>query len=86
MKANGGIMTAADFAGESTKSATSANDFRQGMLVTHPEFGLGRIAELTGFGEKRKAIIKFTAGGTRTFMLSQAKIRPVKAQLASGKD
>jgi DNA helicase-2/ATP-dependent DNA helicase PcrA len=80
LSSRGLILTAAEFAGESNVQATGPGDFQQGMLVRHPEFGLGRIAELSGYGEKRKAIIKFTAGATRTFMLSQAKLHPVKAK------
>jgi DNA helicase-2/ATP-dependent DNA helicase PcrA len=78
-------MTAAEFAGQPSTSTTATNDLRSGMLVTHPEFGLGRIAELSGYGEKRKATVKFTAGGTRTFMLSQAKLQPLRASAVSGK-
>jgi DNA helicase-2/ATP-dependent DNA helicase PcrA len=74
------IITAAEFAGGINTPATSMNDFQQGMLVRHPEFGLGRIAELSGYGPKRKAIVKFTTGGTRTLMLSQAKLHPVKVK------
>ena len=78
--ARGRIMTAAEMAGESNNSATDATALREGMLIRHPTYGLGRIAELSGSGQQRKATIKFTLGGTRTFMLSKARLQPVKTR------
>ncbi len=71
------IMTASELAGDENATLPRPTEFRLGMLVRHPTYGLGRIATLTGFGEQRKATIKFTTGGNRTFILTQAKLRPV---------
>jgi DNA helicase-2/ATP-dependent DNA helicase PcrA len=70
-----GLVTGAELAGLPTKASTTG--FRQGMLVRHPMFGLGRITELSGSGEKLKATIKFTAGSTRSFVVTKSLLQPV---------
>jgi DNA helicase-2/ATP-dependent DNA helicase PcrA len=53
--------------------------FRQDMLVTHPEYGLGRIVSLSGAGPRRQATVSFVSGGgPRKFFLLKSPLRPAK--------
>ncbi len=72
------LMTAAELVGESPAPPADAAEFQQGLLVRHPAYGLGRITALSGYGTARKATIRFTAGDTRTFVLSRSPLRAVK--------
>ncbi len=57
---------------------TAPDDFRQGMLVVHPLYGLGRIAALSGSGAGRKATVDFRPpAGQKKFLLSDASLQPV---------
>jgi len=54
--------------------------FAQGMVVRHPEYGLGKIIALSGSRDKRTATVAFASGaGERKFVLARSKIRPAKA-------
>jgi DNA helicase-2/ATP-dependent DNA helicase PcrA len=56
-----------------------AEVFRQDMLVTHPEYGLGRIVALSGAGPRRQATVMFVAGaGSKKFFLSKSALRPAR--------
>ncbi|MBU4399385.1 MAG: hypothetical protein KKE86_08630, partial [Planctomycetes bacterium] len=59
-------------------SPTAPDDFRQGMLVVHLEYGLGRIAAISGSGAGRKATIDFRPpAGRKKFVLADASLQPV---------
>jgi len=73
-------MTAAELAGEALAPDDAARQFREGMLVCHPAFGLGHIAALSGYGDQRKAKVRFTRGDTRTFVLSKSPLQPFKTR------
>jgi DNA helicase-2/ATP-dependent DNA helicase PcrA len=51
--------------------------FRRGMMVRHPTFGLGRIAEVTDMGQHTRAVIEFNAAGRKTLILQYARLEPV---------
>jgi DNA helicase-2/ATP-dependent DNA helicase PcrA len=51
--------------------------FEPGVVVLHPEFGIGRIVSIEGAGPKRKGKVAFTVGGERTFVLALSPLRPV---------
>ncbi len=52
--------------------------FRQGMVVTHPEYGVGKIVALGGTGTKRSATVQFAGEQqTRRFRLAYSPLRPV---------
>lgn len=76
------VTTAAALAGAGqTEMAPpiSPRDFTLGMLVTHPEYGLGKIVALSGGTSSRKATVAFAAGaGERTFVLHLCPLRPVR--------
>ncbi|MBI2823183.1 MAG: UvrD-helicase domain-containing protein [Planctomycetia bacterium] len=57
----------------------SPDDFALGMLVRHPEYGLGKIMALSGSGPRRTATIAFAAiGGQKKFILRQSALRPAR--------
>ncbi|HEX4129253.1 MAG TPA: UvrD-helicase domain-containing protein [Pirellulales bacterium] len=75
------LTTAAELAlgGAAGLPPVSPEDFFAGMLVRHPEYGLGKIIALSGQRSGRKATVAFTsAAGQRTFVLAQSPLRPVK--------
>jgi len=76
---NAKLTTAAEMAGIGQLAAVSPDEFHQGMLVRHPEYGLGRIVALSGSGERRKATVDFQSRvGRKGFVLAMSPLRPVK--------
>ena len=49
--------------------------FQVGMTVFHPEYGPGKIAALSGQGDKRTGTVNFAMAGQRKFVLVHAKLR-----------
>jgi len=55
--------------------------FHQGMVVRHPEYGLGKVVALSGNGVRRTATIAFAStAGQRKFMLASSNLRPAKSE------
>jgi DNA helicase-2/ATP-dependent DNA helicase PcrA len=75
------ITTAAALNGESAAVAEVSPDvFQQGMVVMHPEYGLGKIIALSGVDTNRRATVAFASqAGQKTFVLSKSPLRPAKA-------
>lgn len=73
------LRTAAEMAGHPPPSALEPEEFSHGMLVLHPEYGLGRIVALSGNGDQRQATVDFAGGaGRQKFFLQQSPLRPVQ--------
>jgi len=74
------LKTAAELAAGAVSSAGVLPDvFSQGMLVRHPEYGLGKIIALSGAGARRMATVAFTSSaGEKKFVLQQSPLRPLK--------
>jgi DNA helicase-2/ATP-dependent DNA helicase PcrA len=72
------ITTAAKLAGSAppAPSGASPDDFVQGMTVTHPEHGPGKIVALSGSGKNRRATVQFAKAGERRFVLVHSPLRP----------
>jgi DNA helicase-2/ATP-dependent DNA helicase PcrA len=70
------LTTAAELAGAAA-SPTNLGDFRPGVSVLHPQYGIGRIVAIDGAGPNRKGRVAFTIGGEKTFILSKSPLRPV---------
>jgi DNA helicase-2/ATP-dependent DNA helicase PcrA len=51
--------------------------FKQGMTVTHPEYGPGKIVALSGAGKNRRATIQFATVGQKKIILAHSAVRPV---------
>ncbi|MBL9091598.1 MAG: UvrD-helicase domain-containing protein [Planctomycetaceae bacterium] len=78
------LQTAADLAGAAPAAAQapagiSPDLFHQGMVVRHPEYGIGKILALSGAGLRRMATVAFPSHGQKKFMLSASPLRPVKS-------
>jgi DNA helicase-2/ATP-dependent DNA helicase PcrA len=74
------LTTAAELDRVASLPPISPADFCQGMLVRHPEHGLGRIVALSGEGGKRKAAVDFVSPPRRLqFVITRSPLRPVKA-------
>ena len=73
------LTTAAELASGGQSAPVDPDDFRQGMLVRHPSYGLGRVTALSGSGAGRKATVDFPAGaGRKKFVLAKSGLRPIK--------
>ena len=75
------IGTAADLVGspkpQAQETPCDVNAFRVGMRVTHPKYGLGKVAALSGPVATRTATIHFATAGVRKFRLKESPLRPV---------
>jgi DNA helicase-2/ATP-dependent DNA helicase PcrA len=56
------------------------DDYREGMLVQHATYGLGRITDVHGYGPMRTVKIRFQVGGERSFRVNMAKLTVVRKQ------
>ena len=74
------LTTAAELAnGGEPSPPVSPDAFRQGMVVRHPKYGLGRVVALSGAGPARKATIDFaSAAGRKKFVLADSPVRPMQ--------
>lgn len=52
--------------------------FKQGMTVTHPEYGPGKIVALSGSGKNRRATIQFATVGQKKIILAHSAVRPAR--------
>ena len=74
------LTTAAELANGGVLPIVAPDEFRQDMLVRHPEHGLGRIIALSGSGPNRKATVQFaSAAGRKKFLITRSPLRPVKS-------
>jgi DNA helicase-2/ATP-dependent DNA helicase PcrA len=77
------LATAAELHDVARQAAPSISpdEFAHGMVVRHPEYGLGKIIALSGTGLRRVATVAFAStAGQKKFVLSQSVLRPVKTQ------
>jgi DNA helicase-2/ATP-dependent DNA helicase PcrA len=51
--------------------------FPRGQMVRHPQFGLGRIAEVRDIGQNTRAVVEFNTAGRKTLILQHARLEPV---------
>lgn len=70
------LTTAAELAGAAASPA-DLGDFRPGISVLHPQYGIGRLVAIDGAGPNRKGRVAFTIGGEKTFILAKSPLRPV---------
>jgi len=71
---------------EQVQSRVSPDAFTQGMAVTHPEHGLGKIVALSGAGKGRRATVRFATAGEKRFVLAHSPLRPAGCQNGSSKN
>lgn len=76
-----GLTTAAELLQGQAAPPPSPEVFRQGMLVRHPDYGLGTIVALSGTGRERTATVEFAAKvGRQRIPIHNSPLRPVKVQ------
>jgi DNA helicase-2/ATP-dependent DNA helicase PcrA len=78
------LTTAAQLAGVPVETRPAGpqrhpESFAEGMIVSHPVHGPGKIVGLSGTGAKRQATVRFAAAGERKFVLIYSDLRPVDA-------
>jgi DNA helicase-2/ATP-dependent DNA helicase PcrA len=56
----------------------SPDVFKQGMTVTHPEYGPGKIIALSGADKNRRATIQFATVGQKKIILAHSTVRPAQ--------
>jgi DNA helicase-2/ATP-dependent DNA helicase PcrA len=59
------------------ESERLARQFRRGVKVRHPIFGVGRIEDVSGSGQHTRAQVDFGAKGLKTFILQAARLEVV---------
>ena len=64
--------------GPSALPRVSPDVFKQGMTVTHPEYGPGKIVALSGAGKNRRATIQFATVGQKKIILAHSAVRPAR--------
>jgi DNA helicase-2/ATP-dependent DNA helicase PcrA len=73
------LTTAAELAGGAA-ARPSPEAFEEGMVVRHPEYGLGTVLSISGDSSRRRATVSFpSVGEQRTFVLASSPLVPVKA-------
>jgi DNA helicase-2/ATP-dependent DNA helicase PcrA len=60
-----------------TEADRLARQFPKGKLVRHPQFGLGRVAEVTVMGLQTRAVVDFNAAGRKNLILQHARLEAV---------
>ena len=76
------VVTAAELLGDAARATVKASpeQFETGMLVNHPEHGLGKVLALSGSGTKRAATVQFfDSTRERRFILVHSQLQPVKS-------
>jgi DNA helicase-2/ATP-dependent DNA helicase PcrA len=77
--------TGADYADAASQSQQYLGDepkglaaqFRKGQLVRHPQFGIGRIVDVTDMGQHTRAQVDFNQAGRKTLILQYARLEAV---------
>lgn len=65
--------------GDSATETISPDAFHAGMVVRHPEYGLGKITAASGVGPKRTATVAFaSAAGEKKFLLVHSRLAPAR--------
>jgi DNA helicase-2/ATP-dependent DNA helicase PcrA len=75
------LTTAAELAGGGQAGPSiDPDEFMPGLVVRHPDYGLGRVLSTSGEGPLRRVVVRFTsAAGERSFVVAKSALRPVRA-------
>ena len=63
--------------GLETRAVNMRSPFRRGQLVRHPNFGLGRISEISGTGENLRVAVDFNEVGHKRLVVQYARLEVV---------
>ncbi|HJS07886.1 MAG TPA: hypothetical protein VJ809_09505, partial [Pirellulales bacterium] len=75
---SGASPAAVTDAGGDQLARVSPDVFKQGMTVTHPEYGPGKIVALSGADKNRRATIQFATVGQKKIILAHSAVRPAR--------
>ena len=79
------LRTAAELANGGPLPAVSPDDFYQGMVVMHPEKGIGTIVALGGGGPSRTATVDFASPPRRLkYVIAKSPLRPLGGEKKDG--
>ena len=72
------VMTAAELLSDTPARTPSVDPeaFTLAMVVTHPDYGPGKIIALSGSRDKRTATVQFATAGEKKFRLAHSPLRP----------
>ncbi len=74
------LMTAADLLNGGGKSVDLPQGFQMGQMVRHPQYGLGVVVEIGGFGRRRTVTVEFQNNDQKkTFVAAQCPLQPVNS-------
>ncbi len=59
-------------------ASANDDDYTEGMLVQHDNYGVGRVTGLSGYGAMRRIKVRFSAYGEKTFVLDKVKLKVVR--------
>ena len=74
------LMTAADLVtgGSTPKQVDSSDSFFVGMIVSHPEYQLGKVVALSGSDERRTSTVQFFGrSDQKKFHIATSLLQPV---------
>ncbi len=69
--------TRADGVGQRSLASKQASQFPPGTLVRHPDFGLGRVVNVSPMGAHTRAKVDFNTAGSKTLVLQYARLEKV---------
>jgi DNA helicase-2/ATP-dependent DNA helicase PcrA len=59
------------------ESPRQSGEFRRGQMVRHPQFGVGKIADISDIGQHTRAVVEFQRAGRKTLILQYARLEAV---------
>jgi DNA helicase-2/ATP-dependent DNA helicase PcrA len=59
------------------ESQRLAGQFFRGQTVKHPQFGVGKIYDISNLGQQTRAVVEFQRFGRKTLILQYARLEPV---------
>ena len=59
------------------ESQRLAGQFYRGQTVKHPQFGVGKISDISNLGQQTRAIVEFAKFGRKTLILQYARLEAV---------
>jgi DNA helicase-2/ATP-dependent DNA helicase PcrA len=63
---------------DEARASRFSSQFKQGQLVKHPSFGLGRIVDISAMGSQTRVIVNFNSAGRKTLVLEYARLEAVR--------
>ncbi len=71
------MMTAADLLNGTNTPTEIPRGFSIGMDVRHPQYGVGTVRNVDGFGRRKTVTVEFAAGECRNFDIAKSPLQPV---------